>query len=727
MAGAPVDDRDRVVWLAETINSTSAPADSSATGRWSQKLATNGLPSLMPISTELQRIRTRLQEQQSILTSKLNAQMSVAHTVVAEAMDEAHKIQNDSIVLRSTVHNTEQAYFDRMPRKNHQEAQALMELHRLAQVKQRMEAARDTLHAAESWSSVETEVEAHLTQRDWERAAQRLAGMEHTLRNFDSSSEYVTAKSVVLDRLLTSLDHSMANTFSDAIRERDLDTLVRFARIYSSVHRIQMFIDRYISERANPVLLEWETSGRSVATLCKSLCNTTREENSVFAPKLFQNPSDSVEHLLRTILNSIPLQDLLQQLGSTERLPDLVETYAEFASLCSESMTIPSSKAADDAPVFLATLKDTKPWQKGLLELFVPYQTNYAEREAAYLQAEFERSTAKFEAQRDRAFVRTADASPGSWAACIQEIATLSRDQVAMCEQQWRNASDRAQKLGVKKVVAYSAVQTSLLPALSARLVSSWEYVNARHTRHMQTFACDPHEIVAQDMEPIPEWDVIHASLELLEIGRYLDGKLQRIDTSVHNSSSEDNTSQEHAHLSSQSAKAFPLKLAHAAQNFVMTQLLSPFRRQLEAYSTHGQIFMTKTERTTEVEVPSFSHTATEAMVKIGEGLLNLPRLLEPLVDREYATFVYAVDTLPYVHDDNQADTHTKEPTTTHRTASISSLLHYLEDTNERSGPSTYTAEHVLSLWLRSLASNLLHELVASLPDINTSRLSALH
>ncbi|WFD42382.1 hypothetical protein MPSI1_001024 [Malassezia psittaci] len=718
MAGAPVDDRDRAVWLAETINPTSNPEDSSATGKWSQKLATHGLPSLMSSLTELQRIRTRLQEQQSILTSKLNAQMSVAHTVVAEAMDETHKIQNDSILLRSTVNSTEQAYLNKMPIKDDQEAQALAELHRLAQVKQRMEAARDTLHAAESWSSVETEVEAHLVQCDWERAAQRLAGMEHTLSNFDSSSEYVTAKSIVLDKLLSSLDHSMAETFSDAVHERDLEALVRFARIYSTVHRIQMFIDRYISERASPVLLEWETSGRDVPALCKNLSNTIREENSVFAPKLFQDPSGSVQHLVKSILNNIPLKDLLQQMESTEKLPDLVETYAEFARLCSESEIIPFSKATADAPVSCATMKDTKSWQQTLLELFVPHQLNYAEREAAYLKAEFEKTTARFEAQRDRAFVRTADASPGSWAACIQEIATLSRDQVDTCVQQWRNASDRSQKFGIKKVVAYTAVQTSLLPAFSARLISSWEYVNARHIRHMRFFTSDPHDIVAQDMEPIPEWDVIHASLELLEIGRHLDAKLQSFYTSVHDPSLENTDTLEHAHLSPQSVKAIPLKLAHAAQNFVMMQLLWPFRRQIEAYSTHGQIFMTKTEHTTEVEVPSFSNTATEAMVKVGEGLLNLPRLLEPLVDREFATFVYAVDALPYAHGDNQADAQNQEPTTSHRTTSISSLLHPLQETYEQSNPPTYTAEHVLSLWLRSLASNLLHELVARLPDI---------
>ena len=168
--------------------------------------------------------------------------------------------------------------------------------------------------------------------------------------------------------------------------------------------------------------------------------------------------------------------------------------------------------------------------------------------------------------------------------------------------------------------------------------------------------------------------------------------------------------------------------LARAAHALVLAQLLSAFRVHLEAYSTHGQIYAPPTEqKAAEVHIPSFSRSPTEAMVKLGEGLLNLPRLLETLVERELRVFSYEVDALPYAHDDAETHAPPQRAMSTHRALSMSLLTHAPDapptptaaapaEAATDGAPTAYTAEHVLSLWLRSLTSTLLVELQGKLP-----------
>jgi len=102
------------------------------------------------------------------------------------------------------------------------------------------------------------------------------------------------------------------------------------------------------------------------------------------------------------------------------------------------------------------------------------------------------------------------------------------------------------------------------------------------------------------------------------------------------------------------------------------------------------------------VPMPTFSLSPTEGMVRLGEGLLNLPRLFEALVEREWANFAYGVHAL----DDER-------PRKT-RTLSAKMLTHDMPDD---------TLDYVLSAWLRSLTLALLASLQQdALPRIVASR-----
>lgn len=716
---------DRAAWLADTVRvPPGAPTD--AAGAWSQRLAERGAPDLAHIAAALRTLADDVREQQTALTSKLSAQMKVARTVAAEAADEAEHLSRDTQSLRAALVRTQHTLAAKTPASGTAEAAALAELHRLAQVKHRMQAARDTLRASESWSSVESEVESHLGQGDWERAARRLGGMEQTLSHFDAASEYVAAKRALLDRLLRMLDEAVAEALATAVRAEDVDAVVRCARVYASVHRAPVFVARYMELRTQPLHDAWDAAPDRIAGLCATLCTLADVERRQLAPRLFQDVDAAVDVVLMVAAERLPLRAHIERLASPAMFPALVRAFTDLAATC-EAIAAPAAHdPMPDAPIPLDALPPARAWRAEVLGVFAPHQAAYRTLEAAHLQHALEATRAAFEARRDCAYVQTADRRPGAWAACMHDVAVLSRDQVDACAELARAASERAQALAHGADVL-DVVHDALLPALSGRLCSAWEQVRLRHAQHVHTQALsDPARLLADEMDPIPDWDVVHASVQVMQIGPRLDAALHTLQTSLLAHAAHDAAALERLRAHTPPL-ATPPALARAAHALVLAQLLSAFRVHFEAYSTHGQIYLPPTEHKAEVHIPSFSRSPTEAMVKLGEGLLNLLRLLETLVERELRVFAYEVDLLPYAHDDTETQAPPQRAMSTHRALSMSLLTHAPDapptptaptpaEAATEGAPTTYTAEHVLSLWLRSLTSTLLVELQGKLP-----------
>lgn len=716
---------DRAAWLADAVRvPPSAPTE--ATGAWSQRLSERGAPDLAHVAAALRSLADDVREQQTALTSKLSAQMNVARTVASEAADEAEHLARDTQSLRAALEHTQHTLVAKTPASGTAEAAALAELHRLAQVKHRMQAARDTLRASESWSSVESEVDGHLAQGDWERAALRLVGMEQTLSHFDASSEYVAAKRMLLNRLLDTLDEAVAGALATAVRAEDTDAVVRCARVYTSVHRAPVFVARYTELRTQPLSDAWDAAPDRVAGLCAALCALADAERGQLAPRLFQDVNAAVDVVLTAAAERLPLRAHVERLASPATFPALVQAYSDLAATCKAIAAPAAHDPTPDAPIPLDALPPARAWRAQVLGVFAPHQAVYGTLEAAHLEHAFEATRAAFEARRDRAYVQTADRHPGAWAACMQDMAVLSRDQVDACVELARAASERAQAFAHGADVL-DVLQDALLPALSARLGSAWEQVRARHAQHIRAQALsDPAQLLAEDMDPIPDWDVVHASVQVMQIGPRLDTALHTLQAALLAHAAHDAAALERLRAHTPPLVA-PPALARAAHALVLAQLLSAFRVHLEAYSTHGQIYAPPTEQKAEVHIPSFSRSPTEAMVKLGEGLLNLPRLLETLVERELRVFSYEVDALPYAHDDAETHVPPQRAMSTHRALSMSLLTHAPDarptptaaapaEAATDGAPTAYTAEHVLSLWLRSLTSTLLVELQGKLP-----------
>lgn len=705
---------DRRAWLEGAVRAQAGEASAvpgTSTGAWSKRLQGAGVPDLSATWHSLQTLSTQLGEQHTALVSKLSAQMSVAGTIVPEAAAQAQQLTQDAMPLRLALEKAEKRYEQMTPAAGTPEAHALSELHSLSQVKHRMQSARDTLHAAESWSLVEGEVDGHLADGDWEKAAQRLAGMEHTLANFDASSEYVAARRALLERLLAALDEAVAKALHKAVDAQDVDGLIRCARVYASVHRAEQFTVHYTRARRAAIQNTWQAAPveQRTGAFLGALEQLAADERQV-APLLYQEPERGVEAVLVAAVDAVPLHEHIDTMAQRpEALPVLVESYMQ-AYAAVKAIDQARLGAGSEAPIASDTIPTHTAWPACLLDLYVPYQASYRTREAAFLQHTFAHRQGAFEARRDRAYVQTADARQGSWAACVQDMAQLCCDEIDACRALSDAATERMLRLADARADdVLEAVHTALLPVLRHRLVSTLDQLKTRHARHMQSLAPDANTVLAEDMDPIPDWDLVHAGVRVMELNPYLDTQVSAWHTHLLERVAGAQEASVRAKMASLPA---PLEVAHSAHALVLAQLLGTFRMHLEAYSAQGAwASAAPQEHLPEVRIPSFSKSPTEAMVKLGEGLLNLPRLLESLVEREQAAFQYAVDTLPFAHD--EAPEVRAPRTRAHRALSVSLLT---QDAAVHAENTTYTAEQVLSLWLRSLTLTLLTELQAALP-----------
>ncbi|PKI85093.1 hypothetical protein MVES1_001442 [Malassezia vespertilionis] len=669
--GAP----SRVAWLQSALADTTHQTKS--TGAWSARLAAHASP--QQTAEQLYTLAESLRTEQGVLTSKISTQMSIASDAVQEAAHRAEQLAQDAAPLRDALARTNAVYQAITPAPSTPEAAALASLHMLAHAKDRMLHARAVLQAAESWSRVEPEMQAHLAENDWERAAQRLDGMEQTLQNFDPASEYVTSRRVLLAQMLETLDRAVA----PALAEADLETVLRCASVYASVHRPDWFLRHYIAARTSPLQVAWADATahkppqEAVSILIANLAQLAQEETRL-APRIVAHPQRQVAALLGAAVDTLS-PSLATYIAHDVPLPTIVDIVAhvdEAMSTISVACTPCDAPALDDEQCTRAlnAIAPPLPWSTCLTSAFKPYEDAYAEKETQHLQSVFAHGASAFAAQRDRILVATSDSAPDTWARAVDSTAKL----IAAQHKEVANLRDAAaQRMriltkGTQAHALHDAVHNALYLPLVHRVAETVHPLRERYERHAQSIAPTPDALLVEDRDPIQDWDLVYAGLRVLDAARTLGEDVGGDDVA---------------------------ESTRAAQRLVLALLLSHFWQQLDAYAhTAPRI----EESSQEVHIPLFSKSPSECMVKLGEGLLNLPRLLESVVARELPTFQYAMDALPYAHDDSVSETVRKSKPS--RALSISVL-----DTDTR--PEGYSAEHVLSVWLRSLTCTLVRAL----------------
>lgn len=134
--------------------------------------------------------------------------------------------------------------------------QVLERMRTLDLVKERMEAARDVLREAESWSSLESEVTGLVAEEQYTKAAERLAEAARSMVVFQNTAEYEARRALMVS-LQNQLETSLSSGLLKAISERDIKACKQFFSIFAMIQREQEYRVYYFGNRRRTLVDAW--------------------------------------------------------------------------------------------------------------------------------------------------------------------------------------------------------------------------------------------------------------------------------------------------------------------------------------------------------------------------------------------------------------------------------------------------------------------------------------
>ncbi len=152
--------------------------------------------------------------------------------------------------------------------------------------KNRMEAARDVLREAESWSTLDSEVTSLITEREYVKAAERLAEAARSMVLFNNTVEYEGRRALMIS-LQNTLESSLSSSLVAAINSRDVKACKTYYNIFNQIERETEFRNYYYGSRKSLLSSYWNLA---VLTDCRS-SNLSNASSAVpfstFLPRFF--------------------------------------------------------------------------------------------------------------------------------------------------------------------------------------------------------------------------------------------------------------------------------------------------------------------------------------------------------------------------------------------------------------------------------------------------------
>ncbi|KAF7306114.1 Expansin-like EG45 domain-containing protein [Mycena chlorophos] len=162
---------------------------------------------------------------------------------------------------------------------------ALDKLQMLDTIKTRMEAAREVLREAESWSTLELEVTSLLTEKSYAKAAERLSEASRSMAVFQNTPEYDPRKTLMVN-LQNQLEAALSSALVAAINVHDLAACKNYLSIFTNIQRESEFRNYYFGSRRATVVAQWQDTRISD-------CDVPPEPNAPtladFVPKFYAN------------------------------------------------------------------------------------------------------------------------------------------------------------------------------------------------------------------------------------------------------------------------------------------------------------------------------------------------------------------------------------------------------------------------------------------------------
>ncbi|BBN04234.1 conserved oligomeric Golgi complex subunit 7 [Marchantia polymorpha subsp. ruderalis] len=220
-----------------------------------------------PVDRYLTDLEMKLQLMAETITADLDEKSTGALLRVPRASRDVLRVRDDAITLRATV----SAILAKLKQADGTSAESVAALARVDVVKQRMEAAHETLQDAAGLAKLSASVEEVFASGDLPRAAETLANMRRCLSVVGEVPEFANVKrqlEVLEDRLEAMVQPKLA----EALSQRKVDSTQGLRDILITIGRYSSLEQHYTRVRVRPLRRLWEEfeSGKGGLPIGKS-------------------------------------------------------------------------------------------------------------------------------------------------------------------------------------------------------------------------------------------------------------------------------------------------------------------------------------------------------------------------------------------------------------------------------------------------------------------------
>lgn len=311
--------------------------------------------------TELDHEITQLLTTLDIAAEDTSAQLERIIDDVSRAIPrlayDLHFMKDGASTLQNALVGVLQRSRDAVPKET---SEALDRLHHLDTIKGRMEALREVLREAESWSTLEHEVTSLVLEKSYAKAAERLSEANKSMVVFQNTPEYDPRRTLMIN-LQNQLEAALSTALVSAINAQDSTACRDYFSIFSTIQREPEFRNYYYASRRSPVVALW----RNTPLLdCGSdeipLGSSPAQHFADFLPR-FYNQFISLLSTERMSISSIfpdPLITLSQFISST---------MTSLQPTVSQRLTSYSSHYGESALIrLISTLRTTEEFATGV-------------------------------------------------------------------------------------------------------------------------------------------------------------------------------------------------------------------------------------------------------------------------------------------------------------------------------------------------------------------------
>ncbi|KAK4700373.1 conserved oligomeric Golgi complex subunit 7, partial [Phenoliferia sp. Uapishka_3] len=165
-------------------------------------------------------------------------------------------MRENALLLRSTLDAIRKRASGTGLSEDSQVSKVMERLRVLDLVKARMEAARDVLREAESWSTLESEVTQLVGEQAYAKAAERLEEASRSMVVFQNTAEFEGRRALMVS-LQNQLEASLSASLVAAINGRDVKACKNYYAIFSQIQREAEFTAYYFGSRRAKLVESW--------------------------------------------------------------------------------------------------------------------------------------------------------------------------------------------------------------------------------------------------------------------------------------------------------------------------------------------------------------------------------------------------------------------------------------------------------------------------------------